>query len=187
MKSKYNFVMSILGGVSAFVLLILSIIFHSISKDTLGVVFSSLFYSFIIIYFIFNSIHYSSGSTPLYRLGNITSSIFTTLILIYFILNYNSIGRWILLGLVLFLLIIEILLDSFDKLIEFKYLYSSIKLMIILFLFVSFYKDIILLLGTMSVVIYYFSRLLGRVLKNKYVLSFDVISLLIFGIFYLFI
>ena len=185
MKSKYNSIMSIIGGCTSIVLLILGIVFRSLNNDILGVVLSSIFYLFIILYFIFNSIYYGTGKSALYRLANVSSSIFTTIILIYFILNYDSVAKWILFGLVLFSLVFEILFDSFDKLFEFKYLYSSIKLMIIVFLFISFYKDILLLIGIMACLIYYFSRLLGRVLKNKYILSFDYISLIIFGIFYL--
>jgi len=187
MKSSYNLVMSILGSVFTFIFLVLSIVFHGIEKDALTITFSSIFYVFIIGYFILNSIYYGSGNSTLHRLGNITSSIFTTLILIYFLLLYNNYSKWIFIGIYLLFLVFEILLDSFDKLIELKYLLVGFKLTLILYLFVNYYSNIILLLGISSVILYFVSRLLGKILNNKIILSYDIISLIIFGIFYIFI
>lgn len=187
MKNCYNFVMSILGACFTVIFLILSIVFHAIDKNILGVVFSSIFYLFIILYFIFNSIYYMTDSVPLYRLSNVISSVFSTLILVFFLLNYSGYSKWIILGIMILLLILEIIIDSFDKLIEIKYLFTSIKLVLLIFLFINFYTKYILLLGICSVVLYYVSRLVGRLLKNKIFLSYDIISLIMFGIFFLFI
>ena len=186
MKSNYNMVMSIIGGFISIVFLILSIIFSAINSNVLGIIFSSIFYLFIIAYFIINSIYYGCGSNALYRFSNILVSIFTSLILIYFTLNYDSFSKWILFGFICLFLILEILLDSFDNLIEIKYLFEGIKLSLIIYLFVCFYCNFVLLLGISSVVLFFFSRLLGKVLKNKIILSYDIISLIIFGIFFLF-
>ena len=187
MRSKYNLVMSILGSITTFIFLILSIVFHAIDHNILAIVFSSIFYLFIITYFIFNSIYYGTGKKILIVFTNISSSIFTSLILIYFLLLYNNYSKWIYIGIFLLFLILEIILDSFDKLFEFKYLFSSFKLLLLLFLFISYYNNIILLLGIASSLLFYSSRLLGRVFNNRIIYSYDFIALVLFGIFYIFV
>ena len=183
-KSIYNMIMSILGASFSFVLGILGIIF---SKSALGVVFISIYTLFMILHFIFQSISFSGDDRVVsYRLSKVFLSIFTTFITIYLLMLFPYFYKWILLGFVLLFLILEIILDSIGKCLEVKYLFSTIKLALCIFLLVYICNGFLLLLGIFSITLFYFSNLLGEILKNKIIMSFSVLSILLFGILSIF-
>ena len=187
-KSIYNMVMSILEASFSFILGILGIIFSGIHHNSLGVIFISIYTMFMILHFIFKAISFSDEDRVVsYRLSKVNLSIFTTLITIYLLMLFPLFYKWILLGFVLLFLIFEIILDSIGNGLEIKYLFSTIKLFLVIFLLINLTSNFLLLLGIFSVLLFYFSNLLGEVLHNKLIMSFSIISLLIYGILIIFI
>lgn len=191
-RSIYNMVTSIIGAVLTIPLFVLGIIFNALEHDILGIVLSSIFYTFIIIHFIFNSIYYakeeSTSKIVLYRLSKIITDIYTTLVCINFVLYLTGPMKWILFAYLITTTITEILLDSFDKLTELKYLLSAIKGFIGIFTILLLYNaGFLFMIGLLSILICYISPLLGNIIKNKIILSFDLLALILFGIFYIFI
>ncbi|MBR6949942.1 MAG: hypothetical protein IKH54_07155, partial [Bacilli bacterium] len=77
-----------------------------------------------------------------------------------------------------------IIIDSLDKVIEIKYLLSASKVITLIFILLYLYPiSVVLGLGIVSIIGFYINHLLGRLLQNKLILSFDLTSIIIFGIF----
>ena len=186
-KSIYNMVISILGASFSFLLGIIGIIFNGIHHNSLGVIFCSLYTLFMILYYIFQSISfYDEDRVVFYRLSKVFCSIFTTLITIYLLMLFPLFYKWILLAFMLLFLVFEIILDSIGKIKELKYLLSGIKLFIVIFLLVNLSSNFLLLLGIFATSLFYISNILGEVLQNKIIMSFSLLSVLIFGIIIIF-
>lgn len=185
-KSIYNMIMSIITAIIIIPILVLGIIFQSIKGNHLTVILMSIYSAFMITYYILKSIYYGKeeNKEPLYRLSKVFLDVTTTLIIINFTLLLPTPNKWILFGCLIFFNIIEIILDSMNKALEIKYLIASLKAFIMIYLLFMLYQfNILIMLEIISIIILFFSNILGNVLKNKLILSFDLLSVVLFGIF----
>ncbi len=189
-RNLYNMIISIINSSLSLVFLTLGVIFKALKGDTLGIIFTSIIYAILITNYIFKAIFYfkneSTSKKVFYRLSKITTDIYSCLISIYFILLLDNNLKWVLFGLICAILISEILLDAFDKLTEIRYLLFAIVYFIVIFNILSLYTlDILVGMSILSLLIDYISNFLGRITNNKIILSFELISVIMFGLFFL--
>ena len=120
------------------------------------------YYPVLMVYYIFKSIYFgkneSTSKTVMYRLSNVFMNLGTTLIVMNFTLYLKNPYNWLLFSYLLVSLILETIIDSLEQGLELKYLLSGMKAFILIFTLLSIYNGIGLL-------------------------SFEIISLVIFGIF----
>ena len=184
-KSIFNMVLSIISSVIIIPLMVLGIIF---SRDSLTTTFMCFYYPVLMVYYIFKSIYFgkneSTSKTVMYRLSNVFMNLGTTLIVMNFTLYLKNPYNWLLFSYLLVSLILETIIDSLEQGLELKYLLSGMKAFILIFTLLSIYNGIGLLsLAFLAILICYICDLLGKILQNKLLLSFEIISLVIFGIF----
>lgn len=184
-RSTTNMVLSILSSIIVIVLMILSIIFQ---RKIQSIIFISLFYTFLITHFILNSIMYGTEDDDkrevLSRISRNFLITATSIISIYLILLLKSNYKWILFITVIVLSILFIIFTSINKLNIIRYILSGIIVFTTIFV-LSYLKLNIGLkyISMISIILLYLIELLGNILKNKVVLSLDIISLILFGIF----
>ena len=184
-QSNYNMVISIITAVLIVPIMVLSLIFQN---NTLTRVLLSIYGGLGITYYILKSIMYhkdeSTSKIVLDRLSNSIFDVVSLLVIINFCLLLRNSFKWILCGLLIFECILEIIIDSLDKVIEIKYLLSASKVITLIFILLYLYPiSVVLGLGIVSIIGFYINHLLGRLLQNKLILSFDLTSIIIFGIF----
>lgn len=181
---------SILNATICVTFLTLGIVFKAIRGDALGIIFTSIIYTTLITNYILKAIFYfknqSTSKKVIYRLSKITTDIYSCLICIYFLMLLDTYLKWVMFSLVCTILITEILLDSFDKLTEIRYLLFAIIYFIVIFNILSIYSlDMLVGICVLSLLIDYTSNFLGRITNNKIILSFEIISVILFGLFFI--
>ena len=184
-KSIYNMIISIITVLALIPLMILGIIMQK-----KGIIWISICYPILIASYIIKSISYGNDTfisrNVLSRIADTLLDTGIAILLILFIMLISHPIKWILLAMVLVFMIIEIVIDSIQKGIEIKYLLSGILASILIGIIDSMTSHIILLwLSSISIIIFYLSHLLGKVLENKIIISFDLLSIILFGIFLL--
>lgn len=189
-KNIYNMTISILNATICVTFLTLGIVFKAIRGDALGIIFTSIIYTTLITNYILKAIFYfknqSTSKKVIYRLSKITTDIYSCLICIYFLMLLDTYLKWVMFSLVCTILITEILLDSFDKLTEIRYLLFAIIYFIVIFNILSIYSlDMLVGICVLSLLIDYTSNFLGRITNNKIILSFEIISVILFGLFFI--
>lgn len=187
-KSIYNMIVSIITTTTIPVLLVLTVIFQAIKGNVLGVVFLPIFFVFLISYFVIKAIYYgyddSSSKEVFYRISNVLFELSLSVVYTYFVLTICGYSKWILFGFGLLLIIINILFSSFNILDEIKYLLFLFIIYIMSYSFISICGiNFISIIGISSIVFLYITSILGKILKNKIILSFDLLSVLSFGLF----
>ena len=187
-KSIYNMIVSIITTTTIPVLLVLTVIFQAIKGNVLGVVFLPIFFVFLISYFVIKAIYYgyddSSGKEVFYRISNVLFELSLSVVYTYFVLTICGYSKWILFGFGLLLIIINIFFSSFNILDEIKYLLFLFIIYIMSYSFISICGfNFISIIGISSIVFLYITSILGKILKNKIILSFDLLSVLSFGLF----
>lgn len=183
-------IISIINSSLSLVFLTLGVIFKALKGNTLGIIFTSIIYIILITNYIFKAIFYfkneSISKKVFYRLSKVTTDIYSSLISIYFILLLDNNLKWVLFGFICVILISEILLDAFDKQTEIRYLLFAIVYFIVIFNILNLYSlDILVGMSILSLLIDYISNFLGRITNNKIILSFELISVIMFGLFFL--
>jgi len=184
-KSNYNMVISIITACIIVPIMVLALIFQN---NTLTRVLLSIYGSLGITYYILKSIMYhkeeSISKDAIDRVSNSLFDLLSTLVIINFCLLLPNNFKWIFFGLLIFECILEIIIDSLNKVIEIKYLLAAAKIITLIFILLALYPlGIVLGLGIVSIVGFYINHLLGRILENKLILSFDLTTIVIFGIF----
>ena len=186
-RSIFNMVIAIITAAIIIPLTVTAIVHHA-HQSVLSVIFISIYYPVLLTHFILKAIYYGmdegATKTVLFRLSKVFLDVSTSLIVVHFTLLMKSPIQWVLFAGICTSLIAEILLDSFDQLTEIKYLLSAVKAFVFIFILLTLYPINFLfamILG--STLLLYCSNLLGRILKNKIILSFEIISILLFGIF----
>ena len=188
-QSIYNMVMAIITAVIIIPLFVLGIIF---TKNTLSVVLMCIYYPVLILHFILKACFYgkdeSTSKEAMYRLSRCFLLVSLTLIGTQFILNLTASWKWVLFACITGVGGLEIILESIQKGIEVNVLLGGIKLFLWIWILSNTYTfSFPVMLGVLSPVIGYFSSLLGKTLENKLVLSFDMIAVILFGLFIIFI
>mgnify|MGYP003571244211 CR=1 FL=1 len=191
-RSIYNMIISIITAVLVIPFLVLGIIHHTMNHNTLTVILLSIYYPLMIIYFILKSIGYGMEEERNKEGINRVAKSFLDVVILLIIINFTLLLatpiKWIIFGGVIALTILEIIIDSCNKLIEIKYLLDLIKAFIFIFILIHLYKiNGIVGMASLSITILYFSSLLGNLLNNKIILSFDLLSMTLFGLFLIFI
>ena len=191
-KSIFNLTTSIINASCSLIFLILVVIFQAIKNNILGVIFLSIFFFTLIIYYILKSIYYgldnSDSKDLMYKISDIFKYISIIILTIYFILNLDFGIKWILFGIVCFLGLFYIFISIFDSLKILKYIFGFILLLINLFLILNIYNiNILFYIIFLSIIVYYISNLIGELLNNKLILSLDFVSIILLGIFLIFI
>ena len=148
----------------------------------------SIYYGLLLSCYILKSISYgkekSSSKEAIRRVSNCIKNGSIGIITIYFVLQLTNSLKWIIFSCIILLMIFEVILDSINKLLEFKYLFYGLTLLIMILSIKSIYpENIIFMIGITSILIDGISNILGPTIKNNKVLSFDIISFIIFGIF----
>lgn len=188
-KSTYNMVVSIINAALSLLLLALVIVFQAIKKNTLGIIFMSIIYSIMLSSHIFKSIFYakkdSLSKKVLHKLSLVTTTTYISLMAIYFLLKTESSIKWIIIGIIISILIIGVVFDSINKFKEIKYLLLFITYLVLIFTFYNIYRtNTLFYLLLLSIIIESSSNLLGNLLKNKTILSFEIISVVLYGIIF---
>ena len=139
---------------------------------------------------ILKSIYYPQTShvprNILSLISDIMLNIFICLITIYNILNIDSNIKWFLLGVICFLTIISIVIEFANNLLIHKII-VSITVMIALYTILIIYPfNIVIYMGVISIVLYYIITITSDT-KNNYLNTIEIIPLLLFSLFLLFI
>ena len=183
-----NMITSIITGSVIIPLLVLGIIY---TNNTLSKILLCIYYPILIICYILKSIFYgmkeSVGKEVLYRISNSVLDVATVLITVSFSLLLPNPYRWIVMGILCFIGVLEVLLDSIKKLVEGKFLLSAIKGILFISILIFLYPvNFIVELGLFSALLFYASNVLGKVLDNKIILSSEIIGIVLYGIFIIF-
>ena len=188
-RSIYNLVMSIIAGALMIPVLVLGIIFQ---KGALATTMICIYCGLGIIHFILKSIYYgkdeSDGKEVFYRLSRTILILATTLIMIHFVLLLSPSWKWILMGSLIGVGVLEIIIESLQKGTEMNALLSGCRILLWFWIIYTLYTfNFPVLLGLSSAMILYFSHLFGMSFQNILVLSFDLLSVILFGLFIIFI
>ena len=185
-RSIYNMVTSIVSAAIMVAMLVLGIIF---SSSALTTIFICIYDGILIAHFILQSIYHGKEEEKevFYRLSRATLILATTLIMIHFVLLLTPSWKWILMGVLIGVGVLEIVIESLQKGIEMNYLLSGSRILLWFWVIYTLYTfNFNVLLGTLAALILYFSQLFGNAFQNKMVLSFDMISVILFGLFIIF-
>ena len=199
-QSNYNMVISIITAVLIVPIMVLSLIFQN---NTLTRVLLSIYGGLGITYYILKSIMYhkdeSTSKIVLDRLSNSIFDVVSLLVIINFCLLLPNSFKWILFGLLIFecpsitqsplsfktglFKICSIAPISSSAVLSTNSVSAS-KVITLIFILLYLYPiSVVLGLGIVSIIGFYINHLLGRLLQNKLILSFDLTSIIIFGIF----
>lgn len=189
-KSTYNMIISIISSVIVVVMIVLGIIFQAFKRNTLGIIFESIFYTSLLVYFILNSIKYGTYNdnkrSVLDRISTSFLYLSTSLITIYIVLLLNNPCKWILFSTICIITLLLIVFSSTNLFKIIRYLLSGILVFTNIFVLINLNINMSLeYITIISILLLYLSLLLGRTLNNKIVLSLDIVSLILFGIFYI--
>lgn len=189
-RSIANMTTSIINSVLVLAFTPILIVFAALKSNILEVVFISISYPLLFIHFILKSIYYPQTShvprNILSLISDIMLNIFICLITIYNILNIDSNIKWFLLGVICFLTIISIVIEFANNLLIHKII-VSITVMIALYTILIIYPfNIVTYMGVISIVLYYIITITSDT-KNNYLNTIEIIPLLLFSLFLLFI
>ena len=190
MKNVTNMITSIISAViTAIFIPILIVRYVGISK--LGVIFLSIGYPILLIYFILKSIYFGLSNLKakdvLYRIINVLIEIFILLIISYFCLSLNSYIKWIIFGVICCLSLFNIFSSIFNKFSIIRYILQGIITLLFIYLILRFKSNIVSLMGIISILLFFIENIIGRNTNNKLLLSSDIISITLFSLFLLFI
>ena len=188
-RSIFNMVVSILSAALIIPFLVLGIVFH---KNAFTVIMICIYLSLLITHFICKSIYYgkedSTSKEVFYRLSRCILKGATTLIMIHFVLLLTPSWKWIFMGVLIGVGVLEIVIEALQKALEMNYLLAGSKILLWYWIIYTLYTfNFNVVLGTLAALIAFFSHLIGMNFQNKLVLSFDMISVILFGLFILFI
>ena len=185
-----NMITSIISAIITIVFIPLMIVKY-VSVSKLGVIFLSISYSILLVYFILKSIYYGVENEKtkrvLYRLFRVLIDVFFCLILSYFCLSSSIYIKWILFGLICSFTLFNMICSSFNSLNVVRWILQGIMIELFFYLILEFKSNFIVLIGCTSVLLFYIGNIAGNTTNNKLLLSSDVISTILFGLFLLFI
>ena len=178
--------MSILSAIFVLPLLTLGIIFNALNNNILGIIFQSIFYPFIITYFILRAIYYKNNNEVINRISKAIMNLFITLIMIYFTLLIKETYKWIIFSSIILTNILLIVFNSTNILKITNHILNGLLLLTFIYILIILYNfNIISFLGSISIILFYVSNILEDILKTKNIMIASSISLIIFGIFYI--
>ena len=186
-KSIYNKIISIISSVIAIVLIILIIIFQALKNN--NIVFQIITYLLIFIYYILKSIYMSINNNEIIRrIAESFKDVNIVLVSIFIILYLSTSFKWILFSIVIVIGILLILINTFNKQIEIKYVLETIILLMVNIITINIvgnnYLYYLMLSSNVSFII---SDIVGKITNNNILISFDIISLILLGLFFIFI
>lgn len=185
-----NMITSIISAIITIVFIPLMIVKY-VSVSKLGVIFLSISYSILLVYFILKSIYYGVENEKtkrvLYRIFRVLIDVFFCLILSYFCLSSSIYIKWILFGLICSFTLFNMICSSFNSLNVVRWILQGIMIELFFYLILEFKSNFIVLIGCTSVLLFYIGNIAGNTTNNKLLLSSDVISTILFGLFLLFI
>lgn len=186
-KSIYNMIVCIIQSVLSVALLVLAIIFLSIKKDVLGVVLTSISFPLITIYSIIKSIYYgleeSSEKRILNIICNIISQIITVLIASFIVLKLNNAISWIIFSLTIALGILKIIFNLFDLSKNTIYILSTIETFVIIIVLSYLYNfNLKTLIPLIAIITSHLSNI-GNMIENKILMSINLLSIILYGLF----
>lgn len=189
-KNISNMITSIISAVIVLAFFPLEIIKHAHNLGALGVTFISIIFPIMLVYFIIRSVYFGIssdvGKEALYRISKVFLDIFIGLITIFFLLLTTGVLKWILLGIICLFIVICIFFDIFNKFSLFKYILYGIETLILMYCILSIFSfNILIFMSVISIIIFYIGNVFGKINDNKILLSSDIISLLLFGLFLL--
>lgn len=185
-KSIYNRIISIFSSIATIVLMTLIIIFQSLKHNS--IVFQILLFVSIFIYFILKSIYTGKDNIVLKRISEPFKDLSLVLVSIFILLQLNTPFKWILFSFVIVIGILLIIINSINKQIEIKYVFETLILLMVNVITINIVGNnylFYLMLG--SNVSFIISDIVGTITKNKILNSFDIISLILLGLFFIFI
>lgn len=185
-----NMITSIISAIITIVFIPLMIVKY-VSVSKLGVIFLSISYSILLVYFILKSIYYGVENEKtkrvLYRIFRVLIDVFFCLILSYFCLSSSIYIKWILFGLICSFTLFNMICSSFNSLNVVRWILQGIMIELFFYLILEFKSNFIVLIGCTSVLLFYIGNIAGNTTNNKLLLSSDIISTILFGLFLLFI
>ena len=187
-KSVSKMVTSIISSSINAIFMPLVIVFYVLNYDSLSIVLVTLFYSFIILYFIIKAIYsiLSLGTSKniLKRIMNVLLDISLCLFITHFLFYSFEVIRWIIFGIVTSISLFNIFIDIFDRLrIVKKILLGILFLILLVVLFNTFYYSLFVLTGIIGVSLFY----VGNIINKKMFSLFDIFASILIGLFILFI
>lgn len=185
-----NMITSIISAIITIVFIPLMIVKY-VSVSKLGVIFLSISHSILLVYFILKSIYYGVENEKtkrvLYRIFRVLIDVFFCLILSYFCLSSSIYIKWILFGLICSFTLFNMICSSFNSLNVVRWILQGIMIELFFYLILEFKSNFIVLIGCTSVLLFYIGNIAGNTTNNKLLLSSDIISTILFGLFLLFI
>ena len=179
-----NMITSIISVVMTIVFIPL-IIVRYVNVSKLGV------NSVLLVYFILKSIYFGieneKAKCILYRIFRVLIDVFFCLILSYFCLSSSIHIKWVLFGIVCFFTIFNMICSAFNSLNVVRWILQGIMIESFLYLILDFKSNIVILIGCTSVLLFYIANIAGNATNNKLLLSSDIVSTILFGLFLLFI
>lgn len=189
-RNIVNMITSIISSIIVLIFMPLEIIKQVYNYSVFGVIFVSIIFPIMLVYFVIRSIYHGisndTGKNVLYRIGKVFFDIFIGLITIYFILFTSGVIKWVLFGLVCIFTIICIFLDIFNIFDIFKYvLYGLDAILLIIIILCNYSFNILVFMSLISIILFYIGNVFGKIIDNKLLLSTDILSLLLFNLFLL--
>lgn len=186
-KSIYNMIITIIQSVVSIVLMVLAVIFLSIKNDSIGIILMSITFPIIISYSILKTIFYGlEQETPKSILDIICfalSQIITVLISTYIVLKLNNSLSWIAFSVVIVISIITIFFKIFDISEDTSYILSTINTFLLIIVTCYIYSfNLITSLFLLSISLSHIS-MIGNRINNKLLMSINLLSILLFGLF----
>lgn len=189
-KNITNMITSIISAVITMIFIPL-IIIRYIGISMLGVIFFSVGYSILLAYFILKSIYYGIYNLKvrevLRRIISVFIDVFFLLILCYFCLSLDSYLKWIIFGVMCCLSLFNIFSSIFSCFNTVSYILHLMLILLFIYLILGSKSSVEVLMGISSVLIFFIGNIVGRITNNKLFLSSDIISVILFGLFLLFI
>lgn len=186
-RSIYNRIISIISSITTIVLMILIIIFQILKHN--NILFLTIIFILIFTYYILKSIYIGKDNNEVLR--RITESfkdINIILISIFILLYLNTPFKWILFSIIIILGIILIIINSINKQIEIKYVFETLILLMVNIITLNIVgNNYLYYLMLSSNIFFIISDLVGQIIKNKILISFDIIALILLGLFFIFI
>lgn len=191
-RSIYNMIISIITAVLLIPLLILGIIHNVSLENVIGIVLLPIIYLSLGVALILKSIDYATASyskdTVLERISNSFILFSVSLICINFTLLLNNAVSWILFSAICLLGILEIVFSAINVLKEVRYLMVIANIVILFSVLYTLQGiNIVTMLSAIAMSGCLLCHILGKELNNKYILSFEKIFIIIFGIILIFI
>ena len=190
-RNVSNMITSIISAVITCAVIPLLIVKYAVTSK-LGVILLSIGYPFLLVYFILKSVYFGLNNDKakevLFRIYRVFIDLFIGLVISYFSLSIDGNIRWVIFGIICLFTIFNMFSSIFDSLNIVRWILQAIMMILLIYIVLGLFSfNIIIFLGIISSVLFFVGNTIGRITNNKILLSSDIVSVILFSLFLLFI